>query len=328
MKKLFPIVAALVITTQLSAKKVKFAVDMTGQTLSPNGIHVVGDFQEVAGLGSNWNPGSALLSKEGTSNIYSIIVNLPAFRKYEYRFVNGDQTYEAEFVPEESRVGYNLVDNRWIYVDSLANDTTYQGAILFGGNAPSGKTLIRYKLNTNRMGTVPAAGFHVSTSYYAFDPAKTRLYSFGNGIYEIIHFVALGSYTYKFHNGNTTASGETVPSGCSNGGYRSIALTKDTVLGILCFGECTECQDVGLNELVSSQPAPVIYPNPAEESIRLLNAEVNSKVEILDLSGRTVLSITLASADNEIPLTELPRGFYYVQVKGSVKSGAAKLVLH
>ncbi|MBK8686726.1 MAG: hypothetical protein IPN26_18025 [Bacteroidetes bacterium] len=33
------------------AKKVKFSVNMSGQTLSPNGIHVWGDFQTIIGQG-------------------------------------------------------------------------------------------------------------------------------------------------------------------------------------------------------------------------------------------------------------------------------------
>ncbi|MBK8686725.1 MAG: hypothetical protein IPN26_18020 [Bacteroidetes bacterium] len=48
-----------------------------------------------------------------------MVVDLPAFAKYEYKFLNGDQGYEVEVVPEESRANYNLSDNRWIYVDSL-----------------------------------------------------------------------------------------------------------------------------------------------------------------------------------------------------------------
>ncbi|MCC6372815.1 MAG: hypothetical protein IT236_17560, partial [Bacteroidia bacterium] len=177
MKNWISICAVFLFVGTLSAKKVKFSVDMTGQTVSVNGVHVVGDFQALAGLGPDWDPATAAMAKEGNTNIYSIIVNIPAQRKYEFRFVNGDLSYEAEFVPNESRVGYNFVDNRWLYVDSLANDTTFIGAILYAGNAPSGKTLVRYKLNTNHLGAVPASGFHVAASFQSFDPTKIKLYT-------------------------------------------------------------------------------------------------------------------------------------------------------
>ena len=84
----------------------------------------------------DWASNTTTLTQEGSTEIYSIVVDIPAFAKYEYKFLNGDQFYEAEFVPI-IRVGYNFNDNRWIYVDSLANDTTFVGAILFAGNAPA-----------------------------------------------------------------------------------------------------------------------------------------------------------------------------------------------
>ena len=108
------------------AKKVKFAVDLTGQPISPNGVHITGDFQEIAGFpGGDWTSDGTPLTQEGTSSIYSIIIDLPAFRKYEYKFVNGDKFYEAEFIPIASRVGYDFNDNRWIYVDSTSADTSF-----------------------------------------------------------------------------------------------------------------------------------------------------------------------------------------------------------
>ena len=175
MKKLLLSITILLTSLCLSAKKVKFAVDMTGQTISAFGVHIVGDFQEAAGYPLNFDPAATPLTQEGSTNIYSIIVTIPAFTKYEYLFVNGDQTYEAEFVPDESRVGYNFVDNRWLYVDSLANDTTFVGAILFSGNAPAGLSLVRYKVDMNNALPVSPNGIHVGTSDDAFSPVKTKL---------------------------------------------------------------------------------------------------------------------------------------------------------
>src|SRR5687768_5761872 len=90
------------------AKKVKFSVDMDTITVNATGMHVMGDFQAVAGYpGGDWLPNTTPLTQEATSTIYSVIVDIPAFVKYEYKFVNGDQSYEAEFVPVPSRVLYN-----------------------------------------------------------------------------------------------------------------------------------------------------------------------------------------------------------------------------
>ena len=50
-------------------RKVKFRVDMTGQTVSSNGVHVAGGF-----LG--WSPSTTALTQEGTSNIYSVVATV------------------------------------------------------------------------------------------------------------------------------------------------------------------------------------------------------------------------------------------------------------
>ena len=138
MKKSVLISVALVLVLTLSAKKVKFEVDMTDQAISTYGVHVSGDFQTLAGYsGGDWQPGTTPMTNEPGTQIYSVVVEIPAFAKYEYKFLNGDQWYDVEFVPMESRVGYNFNDNRWIFVDSITNDTTTTYPILYSGKCTS-----------------------------------------------------------------------------------------------------------------------------------------------------------------------------------------------
>jgi alpha-amylase len=112
MKKYMLFAVIFMISTAVSAKKVRFAVDMTGQTVSTTGVHVAGDFQEEAGFsGGDWQPNTTTMINEPGLEIYSVVVDIPAFTKYEYKFLNGDQWYDVEFVPVESRVGYNF---EWI----------------------------------------------------------------------------------------------------------------------------------------------------------------------------------------------------------------------
>ena len=64
MKKHLLGLSFVLFVTSVSAKKVKFAVDMTGIVTSTLGIHVVGDFQEAAGYPLNWDPSATTLTKE------------------------------------------------------------------------------------------------------------------------------------------------------------------------------------------------------------------------------------------------------------------------
>ncbi|GBL35607.1 hypothetical protein EMGBS15_12020 [Filimonas sp.] len=142
------LLAATLCLTQLFAKKVTFTVDMTGQTTkSALGIHVMGDFQAAAGFGADWTPNTCLMMQDAVdTNLYHFTVDVPAFLKYEYKYINGDQSYEVEVIPLESQVGYNFDDNRWIFIDSLSADTTKLPSLVFGANAPLGLNMIRFWL--------------------------------------------------------------------------------------------------------------------------------------------------------------------------------------
>jgi hypothetical protein len=302
----------------LFARKVKFSVDMTGQVVNINGVHITGDFQSICGLGSDWDPATAALTQEGTTSVYSIIVNLPAFRKYEYRFVNGIETYEAEFVPDESRVGYDMVDNRWLYVDSLRNDTAFTGKILFAGNAPAGLKLIRYKVDMRVAGPVSTRGIHVAASYQSspFSPTEKRLYSFGNGIYEIIDFAPVGTYTFVYLNGDVNTTAEMVSGSCASNSMRTIVLAKDTALETVCFTTCKACVGVGIDEQTSPYNALNIYPNPSTSEVTIdYPATVPVQLKITDLSGRTILSAAEISSGYQV--RDLPAGFYQVTLTAS-----------
>ena len=331
MKKALLLNLALLIALTGFAKKVKFAVDMTGQTISANGVHVAGDFQTAAGYaGGDWQSGTTTLTQVGSSSIYSIVVDIPAFHKYEYKFVNGDQFYDVEFVPVESRVGYNFNDNRWLYVDSLGNDTTYVGAIMYSANAPAGLKLIRFKVDLRTESSVNAAGAHVAGSFQGSNPATTRLYSFGDSVYEYIAYVTAGSYTYKYYNGNSAAGSETVPSACATSGDRTINTSVDTVLNRVCFSSCAACLGTGI-ETASNTKAVSIFPNPTNE---LTTVEFNDnsnthQVSMLDVSGRTVRSYNNYTGSSlHIARNELTEGIYFIRITNNEsKIITAKIVI-
>src|SRR5258705_5660555 len=292
MKKFFLAALILLSANFGFAKKVKFSVNMIGQTVNVTGVHVMGDFQAVAGFpGGDWLPNTTLLNQESNPDIYSTVVDIPAFVKYEYKFVNGDQSYEAEFVPIPSRVGYNFNDNRWLWVDSLGNDTADAGAILFAGNAPANLTLLRFKVDMSEAGSINPAGVHVAGDFQSWDPSKIMLYSFGSGVYEIIAYLSAGTYEFKYYNGNSSGTTEIVPLACAVSGNRLVVLNADTILHdalehAVCFSGCSACASVGIAD-VASTGGFSIYPNPAKDQFTIYGLRFTvSKVEIYDALGK------------------------------------------
>lgn len=319
MKKIILISFLLGISSLSYAKKVKFAVDMTGQTILSTGIHIAGDFQTLAGFpGGDWMSNTTPLTQEsGDTNIYSIVVDIPAFAKYEYKFINGDQFYETEFVPEESRVGYNFNDNRWIYIDSLANDTTYVGAILFSQNAPKGYNLLRFKVNMMNE-TVNSNGVHVATSFQGWNTTNSFLYSFGNDVYEVISYIDTSETgcQYKFINGNSTIEYETVPSACENNGARESSFSTHTVLAQVCFSECADCiSTAGLEEKEDAEKIS-IFPNPTNDvAVLYFNNETAKTITITNTLGEKIRSYTCLQDNLKIEKETLPQGLYIISIE-------------
>lgn len=90
----------------------RFSVNMNGQSISPNGVHVMGDFQEAAGLAQNWDPGSLLLEDLNGDGTYEVEVVVPP-GTYQYLFVNGNSMMDAENLPIDCTVlGENDSQNR------------------------------------------------------------------------------------------------------------------------------------------------------------------------------------------------------------------------
>lgn len=331
MKKIISLFAILFIANTVSAKKVKFAVDMSTYTISPNGIHIMSDFQTLIGYTLNMDPSSTQMIQQGSTSIYTIIVNIPAFQKYEFKFVNGIYGYEAEFVPDQARVGYNFNDNRWIYVDSLANDTTFLGAVRFNENSPAGKKLVRFKVDMATAGTIPTSGVHVGTSYQTipYDPSKIRMYSFGNNVYEIYNYVNAGTYNFIFYKGNSSVTTETVPSNCATLGKRTVVLSTDSILPDYCFNSCSICIVSGIKQnkatLVNS-----ISPNPSNGNFTInFNGEGAFKIELYSSDGKVEFSQIANNTNQEkINTSNLSKGVYFVKITSyNGQSSVHKIVL-
>ena len=318
-----------------NAKKVQFAVDMTGQTVSPNGIHVAGDFQDEAGFeGGDWQSNTTLMTKEEGTEIYSVMVDIPAFAKYEYKYINGDQWYEVEFVPQESRVGYDYNDNRWIYVDSVENDTMIIPPVLFSGNAPAGFHLLRLTVDMSQVDFIDPAGIHLAINEELGTGLSSVMYSFVENVYEKIVYAEMWTdYSdcyYIFINGNNLQGYETVPPECAQGGYRFVEISKDTVMETVCFSACTACDPQGLPQLIAENHARII-PNPMKsQAILEFNDDLPfHEVSLIDITGKTVMIHPDCTEASFILRREsLHEGIYFLRISsGNTWLSTLKLII-
>lgn len=311
------------------SKKVMFQVDMTGVPVNVTGMHITGDFQVAAGFGGNNFDCNVMgmTQNSNDTNLYQLLVDIPAFQKYEFMYVNGDQCYEVEFVPTESRANYNFSDYRWIYIDSLSNDTTYLAPIRFAQNAPQGLTLVRFKINMQNEASISPTGVHTAGDFQGWNPAINRMYSFANSVYEWIAYVDTGNYVYRYFNGNTMANTETVPTACANiNGDRPLYVTQDTVMEIRCYASCTLCWPTGTTAFESNATSAV-FPNPNNGQFQLQSSNAGI-LQMFDLTGRIVYYQAILAGQQTIQVPEILKGFYQLRlVYNNRESHQVKLII-
>jgi hypothetical protein len=208
---------------------VTFQVDMTGQTVSPNGIHIAGDFQQAAGFPNNWTPNTTALTNT-SGNIYAVTVNIPD-GSYQYKFINGTIWAENETVPGSCVVP--TTSNRGVVV---AGNTTIP-VVGFGQCPPAPSFSVTFKVDMTGQ-TVGANGVHIAGSFQSWNPATTALTNTSGNIWEVtVPNIPAGNIQYKFINGNAWADNEVVPPSCNVGGNRTAIISANTTLSVV-FGQC------------------------------------------------------------------------------------------
>ncbi len=89
---------------------VTFKVDLSQQIISPNGVHLAGNFQ-------GWNPGATTMTAIG-GGVYCVVLDLPP-GNYQYKFINGNAWGTDETVPNTCGVNDGMgVFNREVTVGS------------------------------------------------------------------------------------------------------------------------------------------------------------------------------------------------------------------
>jgi hypothetical protein len=73
-----------------------------------------------------------------------------------------------------------------------------------------------------------------------------------------------------------------------------------------------------------------IYPNPANEMLTIVNANIsafNTKIEILDLTGKVVLNKNTSSQQTQFDVSSLASGIYFIQLISGNERHTEKLII-
>lgn len=254
MKKALLLILCLSAMAAMAQVNVTFKVDMSEQTVSDSGVYIAGSFQDEAGFGNEWTPGTTALTDGDGDDIYELTVQLPT-GSYEFKFLNGNNWGTEEGVPTACQVN----SNRGFTVAS--NDTTI-GPICFAkcdscnAAVPELDTVFvtmqvnmknEILLNGEPDSVTVAGNFQGAAGFSDWSPGQTGMTDVdGDGIYEVTVRIPEGTYQYKFVAGTAWGQDESVPSACAVSNNRQMVIGKnDTTLAPVCYRECAEmCTEV------------------------------------------------------------------------------------
>jgi hypothetical protein len=329
MKKIYFSICGLIACCALTAQvAVTFNVDMTGQTVSENGVHIAGNFNDPDEGGTeypadynaayqNWNPGSVELTDDDLDGIYSVtMMLLPA--RYEFKFINNNVWDSGvENIPSTCQA---TDGNREVFVEEVAVDYS----ICWSMCSPCGTNAVRFRVDMSTQPAVSPAGVHVAGDFQDpvgtdgdWNPATFVLHDpDGNNIWE--GFANVGTMTsieFKYINGNDWANPNENMTGlpCGNdGGNRVEAIDGNTTLPVYCWNACDPC----------TNPAAVTFAvdmsnqTVSADGVHMAGEFGSAGYPQWDPAG---IELTDANADNIYEVTlDLPAGTYqYKFVNGN-----------
>ncbi len=226
----------LCLSTQAQAALITFQVDMTGETVSPNGLHVIANF-------NGFSPNANLLTETSPgSNLYTVTVSLTTGDNIEYKFINGNDYGTGTVETPPTGCAYAINNNRSFTVP--ASDETLDVHTLDG--CPVGYVMIPVTFCVDMANEDASLGVYLIGDFYggfgSFLPlslpaGQTTVYC---TTYDIPEGVTRVNYKYTIGN-NYDMQENSNTGACANGTDRFFDLTgaNPDNSDIYFFNTCT-----------------------------------------------------------------------------------------
>lgn len=216
---------------------VTFQVNMQYQTVSPNGVHIAGNFQ-------GWNPSATPMTRSlADTNVWTYTDTFNIGDTLQFKYVNGNAWGSDESVPAACAVNGNRN-----YIVASGNPSL---PLVCFGACTNCAPLRAVTFRVDMTGQTVSGPVHIAGSFNSFSATADSMMPMGNNIYARTYQLQQGiSVEYKFLNGPSFSNEETVPSACgvSNGfgGFNRqyTVPSSNAVLPAVIFGTCAAAQPV------------------------------------------------------------------------------------
>jgi hypothetical protein len=214
---------------------VKFSVDMSNETVSPDGVHIAGDFE-------SWDPGAIALSDDG-NGIYSVTILMVAGSYQTYKFINGITFDGSEIVPFDCGVDDGFGGfKRYLTVPDVDTDLDI---VCFSGCTICSPPLVDVTFQVDMTNEPPSPdGVYLVGSFQGWTLPANPMTLVSDNIYSCTVALPVGTYQeYKFVNSTDWNGAEIVPAECCNlngNRYFTVPETPATLPSV-CFAGCGSC---------------------------------------------------------------------------------------
>lgn len=297
---------------------VTLKVDMSGQTIDPEGVHAVGTI-------NGWNTSATPLTKEEGTNIYSTSIELNT-GWHEYKFINGNAWGKEESASYPCAPSNG---NRFLYVNDSGNDVVLV-AVPFNGCNDLG-TSMSVTFSADMSGeTVSGDGVKLAGWHNGWNGDNLKLPNVEGNLHSgTLRLPTPTDYPvvfeYKFVNGSTW---ETPGAACSteNDNNRIANITTPGQSFINLFNGC----DSSLSTERFITGADVTYTK--NEGLVLTGFENQSKlnVQVFNLLGQNVFSTSVINNNTKktIQLNAIKTGVFIVKITDASQRYFTKKILN
>lgn len=287
---------------------VTFQVDMSSETVSPDGVFMSGSFNDFDPEGLQMSP--------VMDGLYEAVLIMNPGESISYKFLNGPSFDFTETVPMDCGEDDGFGGFNRSYTASDMPEILPEVCFSSCEACEIQETFILTLSVDMSQETVSSQGIYVAGNFNNFSASADEMTEISDGIYEVsVMAPADETASYKFLNGPSFDFQETVPSECGQddgfGGFnRAVFVDADQSLETVCFGECAACT-VDIHENQNEKIA--LYPNPNNGTFVIEGLKSRSVFDLIDINGRLLQTITVESGTANVSLNDLEAGLYLLR---------------
>ena len=319
--------AMLVSFQTFSQIDVTLKVDMSGETVSANGVHVVGTI-------NGWSTDATMLTEEGTTGIYAVTIQLNE-GWHRYKFLNGNAwgTEESANYPCAPSNG-----DRYMYINNSGIDVILEPVPFNGCNASGTGFEVTFNVDMASEGAIPAGNVHIAGWLTDWNAEVLSLPNATGDIHSgTLRLPTPADYPITFEYKYLSASGwgnDETPgpeATCSTvtGSNRLVTVNNS---GDNLYDVFNACNYVLSTEEFAANSLKTVY-NKTERILNFFSDRFNndiSQVQVFDITGKSIKTIEgiTTISDIEIDFQSQTNGLYFVRIKSDGNQLVKKVMVY